>query len=234
MYYCKTRYYVPEWCRWLNTDSPLFLDFNNIQSTNLFSYCGNDPVNNVDPNGDFAFSALIIGAIIGFSTSYLSDVIASFKDGFQWSDFNTFKDNWIKYIGATLDGAIGGLGAGLCSTILANGIGNVVEASFAGEISSFGDVMLQFTLGGVISGVGYGVSKFITGIFADKRIFKILGDLTDNTKVNKRLAKAGFGNLKIGKNGIKGVYNKMYQQFGFESLKKVISYGYDIIVGFVF
>ena len=51
MYYCKTRYYVPEWCRWLNTDSPLFLDFNNIQSTNLFSYCGNDPVNNVDPNG---------------------------------------------------------------------------------------------------------------------------------------------------------------------------------------
>ena len=123
---------------------------------------------------------------------------------------------------------------GLCSTILANGIGNVVEASFAGEISIFGDVMLQFTLGGVINGVGYGVSKFITGIYADKRIFKILGDLTDNTKVNKRLAKAGFGNLKIGKNGIKGVYNKMYQQFGFESLKKVIFYGYDIIVGFVF
>ena len=234
MYYCKTRYYVPEWCRWLNTDSPLFLDFNNIKSTNLFSYCGNDPVNNVDHNGNFAFSALIIGAIIGFSTSYLSDVIANFKDGFQWSDYNTFKDNWIKYIGATLGGAIGGLGAGLCSTILANGIGNVVEASFAGEISIFGDVMLQFTLGGVINGVGYGVSKFITGIFADKRIFKILGDLTDNTKVNKRLAKAGFGNLKISKNGIKGVYNKMYQQFGFESLKKVISYGYDIIVGFVF
>lgn len=83
MYYCKKRYYVLEWCRWLNTDSPLFLDFNNIQSTNLFSYCGNDPVNNVDSNGNFAFSALIIGAIIGFSTSYLSDVIANFKDGFQ-------------------------------------------------------------------------------------------------------------------------------------------------------
>lgn len=53
MYYCKTRYYVLEWCRWLNTDSPLFLDFNNIQSTNLFSYCGNDPVNNIDPTGHF-------------------------------------------------------------------------------------------------------------------------------------------------------------------------------------
>ena len=24
MYYCKSRYYVPEWCRWLNADSIVF------------------------------------------------------------------------------------------------------------------------------------------------------------------------------------------------------------------
>lgn len=26
MYYCKSRYYVPEWGRWLNIDSPLFIE----------------------------------------------------------------------------------------------------------------------------------------------------------------------------------------------------------------
>ena len=64
------------------------------------------------------------------------------------------------------------------------------------------DVMVYFTLGSALGGVGYGVSKGITSIFADKKIFGILGNLSDNAKVNKRLTKAGFGNLKIGKNGL--------------------------------
>ena len=71
MYYCKTRYYVPEWCRWLNTDSPLFLDFNNIQSTNLFSYCGNDPVNNVDSTGHFGIGlTLLIATGVGLAFGF--------------------------------------------------------------------------------------------------------------------------------------------------------------------
>ena len=187
-----------------------------------------------DPSGHIVVSAIIIGAIIGFASSYIPDVVKNFDDGFDWSDFNTFEDNWVKYIGTTLGGAIGGLGAGLGSTILASGVGNVIEAAFAGEISSFGDVMIQFALGGVLGGVGYGISKGITSIFADKKIFGILGNLSDNAKVNKRLTKAGFGNLKIGKHGLSTVYEKMYKKLGFETLEKGLSYSYDAIVGFVF
>ena len=84
----------------------------------------NDPINKYDPSGHFVISAIIIGAGIGFLTSYISDVISEMQDGFDWSDFNTFEDNWLKYVGATLGGAIGGLGAGLATTILANGVGN--------------------------------------------------------------------------------------------------------------
>lgn len=40
------------------------------------------------------------------------------QDGFDWSDFNAFEDKWLKYAGATSDGAIGGLEAGLVTTIL--------------------------------------------------------------------------------------------------------------------
>ncbi len=61
MYYCKSRYYVPAWGRWLNADNPSFLDFQGFSQTNLFSYCGNDPVNMVDKNG---FSGLIAGIVL--------------------------------------------------------------------------------------------------------------------------------------------------------------------------
>lgn len=45
MYYCQSRYYVPDWCRWLNADNPNFLEPQSLNSLNLFAYCGNDPVN---------------------------------------------------------------------------------------------------------------------------------------------------------------------------------------------
>ena len=45
MYYCHTRYYVPEWCRWLNADHPSFLQPESLQEMNLFMYCGNNPQN---------------------------------------------------------------------------------------------------------------------------------------------------------------------------------------------
>lgn len=44
MFYCHTRYYVPEWCRWLNEDSASFIDVNYINGLNVFSYCENNPV----------------------------------------------------------------------------------------------------------------------------------------------------------------------------------------------
>ena len=234
LYYCNTRYYSPEIGRWISIDDVDYLDPESVSGLNLYCYCINDPINKYDPSGHFVISAIIIGAGIGFLTSYISDVISEMQDGFDWSDFNTFEDNWLKYVGATLGGAIGGLGAGLATTILANGVGNMVEAAFSGDISNFGDAMIQFALGGVLGGLGYGASKYVAGIFADKKISGILGNLSDNTKVNKRLAKAGFGNLKIGKHGITTVHEKMYKKLGFEALEKGLSYGYDIIVGFIF
>ncbi len=53
MYYCQSRYYVPDWCRWLNADNPNFLEPQSLNGLNIFAYCGNDPVNAYDLSGAF-------------------------------------------------------------------------------------------------------------------------------------------------------------------------------------
>ena len=50
-FYCKSRFYLPEWCRWLNADDASALHLSNGNKMNLFAYCKNNPVMYVDSNG---------------------------------------------------------------------------------------------------------------------------------------------------------------------------------------
>ncbi len=56
MYYCKSRYYVPQWCRWLTADSIDYLDPASIVGLNLYAYCYNDPIS----KGSNNFESFII------------------------------------------------------------------------------------------------------------------------------------------------------------------------------
>ena len=50
MYYLKSRYYVPEWGRFLNADQ--YVDTGTgVLGTNMYAYCENDPINYSDPEG---------------------------------------------------------------------------------------------------------------------------------------------------------------------------------------
>ena len=53
LYYCNSRYYNPEIGRWLNADDVSYLDPSSVNGLNLYSYCGNNPVMYVDPEGNF-------------------------------------------------------------------------------------------------------------------------------------------------------------------------------------
>ncbi len=54
-YYLQSRYYDPDICRFINADIAEIAQISKgiPAGTNLFAYCSNDPLNNVDYNGHF-------------------------------------------------------------------------------------------------------------------------------------------------------------------------------------
>ncbi len=85
MFYCNSRYYVPEWCRWLNADHISCLNPQSIYELNLFAYCGNDPVNYSDESGhmpEWLGNLLTgIGIVEGTALFGASDDIEAFLVG---------------------------------------------------------------------------------------------------------------------------------------------------------
>lgn len=69
LYYLQTRYYDPETGRFISQDDIDYAEPEVINGINLYAYCGNNPVMNVDPTGTsfllFIFGVLLAGAIIG-------------------------------------------------------------------------------------------------------------------------------------------------------------------------
>ena len=69
LYYLQTRYYDPEIGRFVTIDDLSYADPEQIHGHNLYAYCGNNPVMNVDPTGH-AFLVFLIAALIGFGVSF--------------------------------------------------------------------------------------------------------------------------------------------------------------------
>ncbi len=93
MYYCHTRYYVPEWCRWLTPDSLEYLNIESVQGLNLFAYCANDPINMYDPSGCIGIlvlsvlvlktvadkAARALASLVDWAEEFVSDVYSDIE-----------------------------------------------------------------------------------------------------------------------------------------------------------
>ena len=210
LYYLESRYYDPITGRFITIDDISYIDPETINGLNLYAYCGNNPVMNVDPNG----------------TSW-------------WTDFwngvgNWFKDNWVKLVigvafivaGAAVTfftagmGTAGLLAAGsaLLASVKAVGISMAVSAGIGavvGGITGGWEGAIQGFSNGLADGFMWG------GIFAGSAqilsgAFKIAANagvatgrkggiqLTKNIKIlspnNVKFYENGGTLLKIGKN----------------------------------
>ncbi len=55
LYFLKTRYYDPEVGRFITIDDLSYIDPETINGLNLYAYCTNNPVMNIDPNGTWSW-----------------------------------------------------------------------------------------------------------------------------------------------------------------------------------
>lgn len=137
LHYCSARYYDPKTGRYLSQD-PLFLDGGN---SNFYLYCGGDPLNFIDPTGEFIFTAIVVGAVVGAA-------IGAGIEYYRQSKTNKPTD-W-KAVGkaALIGGAIGAIGGG---------VGAAVEGLFAAGVAAT-------VGGGAVVGFASGVASSLAEV----------------------------------------------------------------------
>ena len=73
LYYLNSRYYNPEWRRFINADGLLGAN-QDIFSSNIYAYCSNSPNNKIDNNGNIAGALPYIGS--GFGSSLAGAILS--------------------------------------------------------------------------------------------------------------------------------------------------------------
>ena len=154
LYYLNSRYYSPEWRRFISPDDTNYLDPETPNGLNLYCYCNNDPVNYADPSGHepewwqwalFGIGVALVAIAAGMAI-FGTGGIAAFGMGALIGSAT------VGTVGATVGGAIGyatGGTDGILGGVLAGfGIGAIVGFAVGGIIgyANFGSFASQAKL----------------------------------------------------------------------------------------
>ncbi|MDE7083176.1 MAG: RHS repeat-associated core domain-containing protein, partial [Clostridia bacterium] len=154
LYFLQTRYYDPETGRFISQDSVEYAEPETVNGINLYAYCGNNPVMNIDPTGtSFFLVCLLVGLVVGaVAGATISGVNASNNGATGWELFGAILG------GAILGGAIGAFSGAII------GIGGTMIGSGLGMVGGFSGLATALAGGGTIAaGAAAGIGSMALG-----------------------------------------------------------------------
>ena len=150
LYYLNSRYYSPEFGRFISADDAAYLGADGeVLSYNLFAYCLNNPINRTDCGGywsNWATAGVIIGSVLciaaitiltcGVGTATLAGAVA---------------------VGAAQGALIGAAAGTAVGAGIGYGITGTVDGALEGAAIGFGaGAVVGAAVGGSIAGINYG------------------------------------------------------------------------------
>lgn len=217
LFYCNSRYYSPELCRWISPDSIEYLDPESVNGLNLYCYCYNNPISYSDPSGNLPQwaewligGALVVGAIaLTIATAGVGGALATALGG---SLLATIGSGIV--VGAAV-GAVSGMMINAGTQLITNGTENFSWAEFGK--SAWTGAIAGGIAGGLFAGIQYGLSagkiaNSVSGLSKAQarlnNVFKPLGNV-------KNLANAPFSGANIAKTigNVAANYNSAYSAY---------------------
>ena len=133
LYYLQTRYYDPEVGRFISRDAIEYADPETIIGLNLYAYCKNNPIMNVDPTGTWDWgvfwevvcdivsiaAGVIVGVAVCIAVSIVAGPIAGIAAGFA--------------VGALTTGIINNAINFVYYSFISNGKSDLTSHSYSGE-----------------------------------------------------------------------------------------------------
>ena len=163
LYYLQSRYYNPEWGRFINAD--VFVSTGQgILGNNMFAYCGNNPVSRADDGGEWW--NVVAGAVIGAAVNFIGAVITELAEERLCTD-DTKEFDWGDVWLSTGIGAAEGALTALCpgAAVFISAGANMAETIIDGvdDGDSAGEIVLNTVVAGAFGMVGADDVTFIKG-----------------------------------------------------------------------
>lgn len=195
-YYLTSRFYNPEFCRFINSDNYALPTATPTELTdkNLFAYCDNNPITRFDKDGQIWAVAVgigaAVGAVVGIAGQILSDMVTSALKR------ELYISNWQTYVGAVVGGAAGGavLGgtgnmqlANVTTGFVTTGVGMTLDKLTGVSDASWGEIAFNAAYDGAVSwflGEVIQIKNVTSGRNSDSAVFR-----SGLTKLRRRTAR---------------------------------------------